>query len=315
MPSETGTEVWLESTVTEPKTFFHEACIKAIKGTSPFQFVFVPWFWNGAYRAPDTDMHGAVRGGARDQDEADLAARFGLDAGQLAWRRVKISEIGPDAFRHEYPASPEDALAVDHPATAMDRRLIGAAVNRPKAQEGHAAAAPVWGLDPGRFVDDRPRLAKRLGDALLEPVAVLALSPPNRQATIAAVVTAFADTPDRLRPRRIFVASIGSDNEVAAALRLAGLPAIDVAPGASARGDGRFVRQRDALWWAARDWFAGRRCRIPDDTGLILDLSAPLRRVTPEGQMEIEAADETRTRVGYGPDLAEAFVLTFADGV
>ncbi len=152
-------------------------------------------------------------------------------------------------------------MAADQPAAAIGRRLIGVAVNRSPVSESQAATAPVWRLDQGRFVDDRPRLAKRHGDALLESVAALGSSPRDRRATVAAAIAAFADAADRPLPRRIFVASTASDNEVVAALRQAGLPAIDVAPGATERGDGRFC--------------AAARCPVVGGAGLVRRAAMP----------------------------------------
>lgn len=309
VPTEPGTEIWLESTVPGPGSFFHDACIRAIKGLTPFRFLCVPWFLNEAYRVAGDGFDPAPR----DEEENDLVVRSGLGADQLAWRRAKLAEIGPEAFRHEYPASPEDALAVDHPAVAIDRRLVRAAVCREVIGSSSDLSAPVvWGLDPGRFAGDRSVLAKRRGDVLLEPGTAIAGPPPDPRLTVSATIAAYAGCDPAFRPETLFVAAIGPGRDIAHALRCAGLPAVDVDGGGLSVNDGRFPRRRDALWWAAREWLMRRRCRIPDDPALILDLSAPLRRVTSSGQLEIEPAHETRERLGFSPDTAEALSLTFA---
>lgn len=69
--------------------------------------VFFAWFEMDEYR------RAVPPGFQRTPDEEELAARYGLDDGQLAWRRWAIvNNCGgdPDKFRQEYPACPEEAF-------------------------------------------------------------------------------------------------------------------------------------------------------------------------------------------------------------
>lgn len=69
--------------------------------------VFFAWFEMPEYRRP------VPPGFRRTPDEEELAERYGLDDGQLAWRRWCIeNNCGGDEekFRQEYPACPEEAF-------------------------------------------------------------------------------------------------------------------------------------------------------------------------------------------------------------
>lgn len=115
-----GTEIWLESTSDGPNNYFHSEWQKAVGGESDFEAVFIPWFWQAEYIdkwQPEWEM---------DKEEDQLSIKFGLSDEQLAWRRKKIRELGEvdtqtglvsislgtDAFKREYPNTPEEAFAM-----------------------------------------------------------------------------------------------------------------------------------------------------------------------------------------------------------
>lgn len=306
VPPIAGTEIWLESTADGIGNFFHAECVKAIQRNSAFEFVFIPWFWQDEYRiAP-----GPAATFEPLAEEAELIARYKLEPAQLLWRRAKIAEIGDARFMQEYPTTPEDAFMVAGANVLIGSALLRAAVDRDIAP---VPAAVVWGLDPSRFGDDRKALAKRRGNVLLEPVKVLLEGcVADTQALAGAVRHEFEATPLHLRPVAICVDAIGIGAGVADALRAAGLPVRDVNVAESPSARPRFNRLRDELWWKAREWFEDRRCRIPADEDLIVELAAVIYDHTVADRVKVEGKREMKKRLGYSPDKADAFVLTFA---
>lgn len=106
VPDVPGTEVWLESTGNGKGNYFAEQYARAKAGETDFIAVFIPWFWQPEYRAQSI-------GRMLDDDEKLLAQAYGLDEGQLNWRRKKIAELGDeDAFRREYPNTDDEAFKV-----------------------------------------------------------------------------------------------------------------------------------------------------------------------------------------------------------
>jgi len=49
-----------------------------------------------------------------------------------------------------------------------------------------------------------------------------------------------------------------------------------------------------------------------DDPDLIGELTAPRYAMTASGKIQVEPKDKTKQRLGGSPDLADAFLLTFA---
>jgi hypothetical protein len=103
---------------------------------------------------------------------------------------------------------------------------------------------------------------------------------------------------------------------MAGRLQELGVPAFGINVGETGTMDNpeKFVRRRDELWWAGRLWFHARDTRIPNDPGLISELSTPTYREMPNGKVLVESKDELKKRGVKSPNKADAFNLTFAGG-
>ncbi len=76
----------------------------------PYEPVFLPWFLDESLTAPLPDRW------VLDDEERQIiatATSYGLTVKpeQLAWRRLKLDEIGPNLFRQEFPSTPEEAVS------------------------------------------------------------------------------------------------------------------------------------------------------------------------------------------------------------
>ena len=305
VPLAKGTEVWLESTSRGMGNLFYLEVQKAIRGEGSFEFVFIPWFWQSEYRLPVTTRLNL------DNEEGALVDQHGLDQEQIAWRRAKIVEMGPQRFAQEYPSTPEQAFEVSGPNVLIGSNLIRAAVDREIEQ---VDGPIIWGVDCS-LGGDRSTLAKRRTNKLLEPVMTL-LKGQDSYDTIAvarAVLHEYRTTPPSKRPSSICVDSIGIGAGVAAQMREDHLPVIDVNVGERAAAKNRFNRLRDELWWDVREWFSDLRVSMPLDEALIFELAGiTFDNNTQAGRIKIESKPDMIKRLKFSPDLAEAFMLTFA---
>jgi hypothetical protein len=130
------------------------------------------------------------------------------------------------------------------------------------------------------------------------------------------VIQEWKDTEDDEKPSEILVDVIGLGAGVVDRLSELGLPvrAVNVAEAASA--EDQYNRLRDEVWFKAREWFQERSCSIPRDDALIAELVAvKMKPPTSAGKSQIERKEETKKRLQRSPDLADAFVLTFAGGM
>jgi len=94
----------IESTANYFNDALHQEWIKATRGEAAWKQLFFPWFTHKEYCLPNDDVH------LTDLEEG-LKKKFNLTAGQLLWRREKISKIGLDKFKREFPADLDDAYS------------------------------------------------------------------------------------------------------------------------------------------------------------------------------------------------------------
>ncbi len=79
-----------------------------------------------------------------------------------------------------------------------------------------------------------------------------------------------------------------------------------------------YNRLRDELWFKAREWFEGndaifRRSEENDDySQLISELSSIKYDINSTGKLIVESKKSLKSRGLKSPDMADAFVLTFA---
>jgi hypothetical protein len=104
IPNERDTGIFVESTANGMSGVFYELWQGAVEGTNGFIPFFSPWFDSPEYRLPVPEHF------ERTYEEADLVERYGLDDGQLCFRRQKIAQNGREAFQQEYPSNAEEAF-------------------------------------------------------------------------------------------------------------------------------------------------------------------------------------------------------------
>lgn len=175
----------------------------------------------------------------------------------------------------------------------------------------------VWGLDVARFGDDRTALAKRSSNHLLEPIKWWRGK--DTMQVCGAVIDEWNNT--KRKPDTIFIDTIGIGAGVFDRLAELGYPVAGVNVAETPAFGERFLRLRDELWWLTREWFRSLNVRIPDDGGLLAELTLPTYSHSSSGKIKVESKDEVKKRtaktassLGKSPDLADALILTFGHG-
>lgn len=220
----------------------------------------------------------------------EIAERRGIESNAY---RVRV--LG------EFPLAEGDTLI---PAV-----LVEDAMRRPA--EIDDMAPEIWGVDVARFGTDQSCLIKRKGFTVLEP--------PRRWTgfdtmQLTGAIVAEYQRQESAPPGAIVVDAIGLGAGVADRLRELKLPAIDVNVAESPSAGGQFVRLRDELWQATRDWFDNRTVSLPWDDVLRDDLCAPRYGFSSDGKLKIESKDQLRSRGVPSPDSGDSLCLTFAPG-
>ena len=74
--------------------------------------------------------------------------------------------------------------------------------------------------------------------------------------------------------------------------------------------DKRYFNKRAEMWFKMAEWIKGDGC-IPDIPQLINELTA-VTYTTKDGKLLMEPKENLKKRLGFSPDHADAFALTFA---
>lgn len=171
---------------------------------------------------------------------------------------------------------------------------------------------PIWGVDVARKGSDRSALAKRKGNVLLEPVK--SWKNLDTMELAARVKEEWDNTLPSERPEEICIDAIGIGAGVADRLTHLNIPARSINVSESPAMTERYSRLKDELWWTAKTWFEKRNVNICNDTKLMKELVVVKGKLNEStGKFECEKKAETKKRTkNISPDLADAFILTFA---
>jgi hypothetical protein len=217
----------------------------------------------------------------------EIAFQYGKDSNYF-----RISVLG------EFPTAEDDVvipIELCESATARDVEIYG---------------PWQWGLDVARFGGDRTVLMKRRDNGTEGKHK--AWNGMDTMQTAGRVYAEWLDTPLEKRPASIFIDLIGIGAGVFDRLQELALPVVGVNVAESASADDHYNRLRDELWFRGRKWLEQKHCKLYPDETLIAELSLPKYSVTSSGKLKVEGKDELKKRYPRSPDVADAFLLTFA---
>lgn len=304
VPDEDDTEIILESTANGVGNYFYQQWQRAEAGESPFQAIFVPWYWQPEYRKSGLGV-------TRSAEEEKIVELFGLDNEQLAFRRSKIAELSADggdgvfAFKQEYPMTAQEAFQV----SGGDSLIRPESVMQARQAKVLAQGPLIVGVDPARFGDDRTAIIKRRGRSAYDLVTYDKTSTME----VAGLVNAIIKN-ERPAQVAIDVGGLGA-GVVDRLLELGhGDVVVPINFGSSSLDPERFINRRAEMWWNLRDWLDGDMpVMIPDRDDLHSDLCAPFYKYDSQARRKLESKDDMKKRGMRSTDCADALALTFAE--
>ena len=304
VPDEDDTEIILESTANGVGNYFYQQWQRAEAGESPFQAIFVPWYWQPEYRKSGLGV-------TRSAEEEKIVELFGLDNEQLAFRRSKIAELSADggdgvfAFKQEYPMTAQEAFQVSGGDSLIRPELVMKARQAKVLAQGPL----IVGVDPARFGDDRTAIIKRRGRSAYDLVTYDKTSTME----VAGLVNAIIKN-ERPAQVAIDVGGLGA-GVVDRLLELGhGDVVVPINFGGSSLDPERFINRRAEMWWSLRDWLDGDMpVMIPDRDDLHSDLCAPFYKYDSQARRKLESKDDMKKRGMRSTDCADALALTFAE--
>lgn len=310
VPDLPNTAVFLESTSNGQGDFFHRACMQGLSEAGDFELVFIPWYWQKEY----------TRDGILSEPtdyEKQLVSQLtndGLTEGHLVWRRHKIQTDfqGDEAqFRREYPFTPEEAFMANDEDSFIKSDVVRAARNTPYID---TSAPLIFGVDPARLGGDKFRICHRKGRNVTKLYTLPAADLETNKNRLKQEI-------DKYQPAIVNIDCGGLGVALYDALRADGYGNIvrKVDFGGAATNSDKFKNKRAEMYSNARDWLQDLPCSIGLDqkTGDMLqsELSVVKPRWSNNSQLLMQPKEEIKKQLGYSPDAADSFALTFAHPV
>ncbi len=299
VPNEDGTEVWLEGTANGMGNVFHKQWQLAESGRSEYEAIFIPCYWSDEYSIdPGLNFR-------PEPHEIELQELFGLTYGQLAWRRLKISELGEAKFRQEYPMNAVEAFQASGGDSFIDPRLV----MRARKHRDETEFGPLLlGVDPARFGDDDTALIFRRGRKAFGKKKFHGLDTMEVVGRLTTII-------DETEPDKVFIDVGGLGAGIYDRLRELKYThlVMPVNFGAAPSDDRRYTNKRAEMWARTKDWLALEGgVEVPDDDELHADLTTPQYQYDSLQRIKLEKKEDIRKRGLRSPDVGDALALTFA---
>jgi len=304
VPSDKGTEIFLESTANGIGNYFCEQWQLAEAGQSDYIPIFVPWFWQDEYKR---SIEEAFRPG---EEEIELIKLYSLSPQQLMWRRYKIQELsvaggdGKHAFRSEYPNNAVEAFSLSGDDTLIHPDLVMHARKNDKVE---GIGQLIVGCDPARFGGDRTSIIYRRGRKASNLRSYEGKSTMEVAGILDKIIR--TDHPDKVC---VDVGGLGAG--VVDRLWELGHKDIvlDINSGSSPLDGDLYFIKRDEMWGLCKQWLEMKPVSIPDSDSLHADLCAPRYDFDSLNRLRVETKKSMKKRGLRSPDESDALCLTFA---
>jgi phage terminase large subunit len=235
-----------------------------------------------------------------DPDDPKRTPRVSVE-----WAREQIQKYGKDnpwvlvnVFGKFPPGSLNALIGPDEVQEAMERT---------HAPESYAKSARVLGIDVALFGDDASVIFPRQGLQAFQPIKLRNVDGPQGAGH---VVRKMKDWPTDA----VFIDSTGGfgsswiDN-----LRLLGQSPIGVGFAENAANADKYANKRAEMYFEAVEWIkaGGALPNVPELKAALTQTTYSFRNDT----LLLEPKEDIKAKLGYSPDDADAFVLTFAQPV
>lgn len=312
IPEEPGTEIYMESTAAGAGGFFHglwqKGCFAEDADNLPDHWngywrVFIPWFWEDAYRRDPID------GFVASDEEKKIAQLYDLDIKQLAWRRHKIATMKGDVsrFQRDYPANPGEAFNSSLSNVLVRPEVVMTAMMAGREEMYMPVGRSILGVDVAREGDDDTTLVLRQGRVIKW---YKRLSKLKTLEVAGEIVNACRQHPiDHI----CIDATGGYGAGVYDVLVGYGYGNRTTPVGFAERAidDERYKNRRTEMYWLFKEWLEAG-ASIPDKDEWLTELCAITYKHEPTtDKLMLERKDEIRKRIGKSTDIGDGAALTF----
>lgn len=300
------TEIILESTANGMGNMFHKMCMKALRGESEYELIFIPWYWQDEYRAKVPDDYRPTA------EEKELQQQYGLDDAQIMWRRNKIATLagGEWQFKQEYPNNPQEAFQVSGEDSFIQPEVVMRARKSKVQYDGDL----LIGVDPAGDGDDRTAICFREGRNCSKIYTLKVNS--ELENTTMQVAGHVAELIEQHNPLKVFIDCIGVGQGVCDRLSELGYKKKFIRVNAAESSADQLCKNlRAEMWKKMRDWLLDVPVQIPDSDELQIDLTCLHYDIDSNRAIQLESKKSLKKRGYRSPDMADALALTFAKNI
>jgi len=305
---EPGTEIILESTANGIGNYFHSRWNNAMSGSSEYQAIFLPWYWQDEYKSIDDGFQ-------RNEEEEYLFGLYnadGLTNGHLAWRRNKIAglskdyDAGLEQFKQEYPFSATEAFLNPIQNVFINARFV----TKARKADISGTGALIIGVDVAIGNNDRTAIIRRKGRLAYN---LEKLANHNTMEICGRLKRIILEE----KPHKMYIDCIGIGAGVVDRMQEMGFDMVEgVNVARSANDKDKFKNLRAELWSDMRDWlYQEMSVQIPDSDELHGELCSLGFKYDSAGRLQIESKDDLRARGMNSPDGGDSLSLTFLSGI
>lgn len=302
------TEIIKESTANGQNNDFYLDWQAAKNGSSRYQAIFVPWYWQDEYCIDNESF-------IANEDELKWLDEFsenGLKPGHLNWRRIKMQDIKGDyeqkcrKFRQEYPFTDDEAFL----SSITDTFINVEYVQRARKRKVESKSNLIIGVDPARKGDDRTAIIRRRGRRAYNLETHYNIDLMELAGIIKRII-------DKEQPKRVCIDCIGIGAGVVDRLHELGYSDIVIGVNVATRAEESAIYKntRAEIWDRGREWLIqDMPVEIPDSDELQTDLCGLGYKYDSSDKLQIESKDDAKKRGLLSPDTGDALMLTFYGG-
>lgn len=251
-------------------------------------------------RNPSGEFFECFHGNRSQWDHENIDARTVTENDQTLYNDI-IDQYGEDSDQARVEVYGQFPRQGDY--QFIGRGDVEDAIDREPFAD--AGAPLLMGVDPARFGNDKAVIAFRCG----KDASSIKLEKYDK-CSVVELAEHCARAIDKYKPDACFVEGDGVGGGVSDILKSTGYNVIEVKVGGGAQDKDMYMNHRVELWGRMRDWLPN--ASLPNDKGLLDDLTAPMYEYSLKGQLKLEPKDKMKKRGHASPDSADALAMTFS---